>query len=300
MRNIRVYHVDAFTDQPFTGNTAGVVLDAEQLTGEEMQKIARELNLSESIFLLPSDQADIDYKVRYFTPTEEIPFCGHATIGLTWLLATELGLSQQQDGVVLGTGAGAIPVVWHQEHGHVQRVEMTQITPQIKSLPIDLQALSQMIGVPVDAIDPSYPIQLAHTGNWHLLIPVHTQQAIDQATPDLTALSKHNKEYQIATTHLFTFTPDAENDYDLYTRDFAPAIGIVEDPVTGAANGALTGYLYLNHIIPQDQITQLKIAQGRAIGRPGFLYVQAIPNGDHPIIKVAGTATITIRGTLDI
>lgn len=299
MRNIRVYHVDAFTDQPFTGNTAGVVLDAEQLTGEEMQKIARELNLSESIFLLPSDQADIDYKVRYFTPTEEIPFCGHATIGLTWLLATELGLSQQQDGVVLGTGAGAIPVVWHQEHGHVQRVEMTQITPQIKSLPIDLQALSQMIGVPVDAIDPAYPIQLAHTGNWHLLIPVHTQQAIDQANPDLIALSQHNRQHQIATTHLYTFTPDQE--YDLYTRDFAPAIGIAEDPVTGAANGALTGFLYVNGIIPKDQTTTLKIAQGHAIGRPGLLYVQAIPNGvDTPIIKVAGAATITIRGELSI
>lgn len=299
MQNIRVYHVDAFTDQPFTGNTAGVVLDAEQLTGEEMQKIARELNLSESIFLLPSDQADIDYKVRYFTPTEEIPFCGHATIGLTWLLATELGLSQQQDGVILGTGAGAIPVVWHQEHGHVQRVEMTQITPQIKSLPIDLQALSQMIGVPVDAIDPSYPIQLAHTGNWHLLIPVHTQQAIDQANPDLIALSQHNRQHQIATTHLYTFTPDQE--YDLYTRDFAPAIGIAEDPVTGAANGALTGFLYVNGIIPQDQTTTLKIAQGHAIGRPGLLYVQAIPNGvDTPIIKVAGAATITIRGELSI
>lgn len=74
MRTIRVYHVDAFTDQPFTGNTAGVVLDAEHLSSLEMQQIARELNLSESVFLLPSDQADIDYKVRYFTPTEEIPF----------------------------------------------------------------------------------------------------------------------------------------------------------------------------------------------------------------------------------
>lgn len=208
-------------------------------------------------------------------------------------------MSQQQDGVVLGTGAGAIPVVWHQENGHVQRVEMTQITPQIKSLPVDLQALSQMIGVPVDAIDPAYPIQLAHTGNWHLLIPVHTQQAIDQANPDLIALSQHNRQHQIATTHLYTFTPDQE--YDLYTRDFAPAIGIAEDPVTGAANGALTGFLYVNGIIPQDQTTTLKIAQGHAIGRPGLLYVQAIPNGvDTPIIKVAGAATITIRGELSI
>ncbi len=273
MRTIRVYHVDAFTDQPFTGNTAGVVLDAEHLSSLEMQQIARELNLSESVFLLPSDQADIDYKVRYFTPTEEIPFCGHATIGLTWLLATELGLSQQQDGVVLGTQAGAIPVVWHQQDGKVQRVEMTQVTPQIQPFTIDLTILSAMIGVPVNAID--------------------------QANPDLIALSEHNRQHQIATTHLYTFTPDQE--YDLYTRDFAPAIGIAEDPVTGAANGALTGFLYLNGIIPQDRTTALQIAQGHAIGRPGLLYVQAIPNGvDTPIIKVAGAATITIRGELSI
>jgi PhzF family phenazine biosynthesis protein len=299
LRRIRVYHVDAFTDQPFTGNTAGVVLDAEYLSTQEMQQIARELNLSESVFLLPSDQANIDYKVRYFTPTEEIPFCGHATIGLTWLLATELGLSQRQDGVVLGTQAGAIPVVWHQQDGKVQRVEMTQVTPQIQPFAIDLTTLSAMIGVPVDAIDPAYPIQLAHTGNWHLLIPVHTQQAIDQANPDLIALSQHNRQHQIATTHLYTFTPDQE--YDLYTRDCAPAIGIAEDPVTGAANGALTGFLYLNGMIPQDQTTALTIAQGHAIGRPGLLYVQAIPHGvDTPIIKVAGAAIITIRGELSI
>lgn len=299
MRRIRVYHVDAFTDQPFTGNTAGVVLDAEHLSNQEMQQIAREMNLSESVFLLPSDQVDIDYKVRYFTPTEEIPFCGHATIGLTWLLATELGLSQQQNGVVLGTQAGAIPVVWHQQDGKVQQVEMTQVTPQIQPFTIDLNTLSAMIGVPVDAINPAYPIQLAHTGNWHLLIPVHTQQAIDEANPDLIALNQHNRQHQIATTHLYTFTPDQE--YDLYTRDFAPAIGIAEDPVTGAANGALTGFLYLNGMIPQDRTTALQIAQGHAIDRPGLLYVQAIPNGvDTPIIKVAGAATITIRGELSI
>lgn len=299
MRNIRVYHVDAFTDQPFTGNTAGVVLDAEQLTDSEMQHIAKELNLSESVFLLPSDQADVDYNVKYFTPTEEIPFCGHATIGLTWLLATELGLAKQQEGVVLGTKAGHIPVVWQTENSKVQKVEMTQITPQIKDFPVELNTLSAILGVPVDAIDPTYPIQLAHTGNWHLLIPMRNSQDIDAATPNLIALSQHNQQHQIATTHLYTFTPD--KDYDLYTRDFAPAIGIAEDPVTGAANGALTGFLYLNQIIPQDQTTALKIAQGHAIGRPGFLDVQAIPNGlDAPIIKVAGAATITIRGVLNI
>lgn len=298
MREIRVYHVDAFTTQKFGGNTAGVVLDAEQLTEKEMQNIAMELNLPESVFLLPTEKKDVDYKVKYFTPAEEIDFCGHATVGLTWLLSTEFGLGENQDGIVLETNIGNIPVVWHKEEGQVVSVEMTQVVPKTKDISIDLNELSQLIGVQTEQINLDYPIKLANTGNWHLLVPIKEQRNIDEAMPNMAALAKHNKDHAISTTHLYAFK--TEKDVDIYTRDFAPGIGINEDPVTGSANGALAGFLYLEGFISQTETTTLKIAQGDAIGRPGTLNVTVIPNGVEPTIKVAGAATITIRGILSI
>ncbi|MCL1701512.1 PhzF family phenazine biosynthesis protein [Lysinibacillus sp. Bpr_S20] len=298
MRDIRVYHVDAFTTEKFGGNTAGVVPDADTLSEVEMQSIAKELNLPETVFILPSNNEEIDYKVRYFTPTEEVNFCGHATVGLTWLLATEFSLAEEKEGIVLETNIGRVPVVWHKENGKVINVEMTQVTPKTQDINIDMEELSQLIGVHTESIDLTYPIKLANTGVWHLLVPIKDQIDIDNAVPDLTALGKHNKEHKISTTHLYTFTNLQE--YELYTRDFAPGIGIPEDPVTGAANGALAGFLYLEGIIPQGEITYLTIAQGNAIGRPGTLYVTVIPNESEPVIKVAGAATVTIRGILTI
>lgn len=298
MEEIRVYHVDAFTREKFGGNTAGIVLDAEKLSEIEMQSIAKELNLSESVFLLPSNKEEIDYKVKYFTPVEEINFCGHATVGLTWLLATEFGLSEKKEGIVLETNIGKVPVMWHKENDNLIDVEMTQVTPKTQDFKIDLEELSRLIGVKTESIDPAYPIKLANTGNWHLLVPMKNQMDIDNATPDLVALGKCNKEHNISTTHLYTFNNLKE--CDLYTRDFAPGIGIPEDPVTGAANGALAGFLYLEGVLPQSETTHLKIAQGDAIGKAGRLYVTVIPNQSEPVIKVAGAATITIRGILTL
>ncbi|WP_144486053.1 PhzF family phenazine biosynthesis protein [Bacillus pumilus] len=298
MRDIRVYHVDAFTTEKFGGNAAGIMLDGDLLTEDEMQNIAKELNLPESVFLLPAHDKEADYRVKYFTPTEEVNFCGHATVGLTWLLATELGLAKEKTGVVLETKIGNVPVVWHEENGTVTDVEMTQVTPKTRDFMIDLEELSDMLGVSSDRIDPSYPIKLANTGNWHLLVPMKHQQDIDQAAPNLAALGKMNKEQNITTTHLYTFHTTKE--VDLYTRDFAPGIGIPEDPVTGAANGALAGYLYLEGIISQQETTHLNIAQGDAIGRPGNLRITVMPNESKPVIKVAGAAVITIRGVLTI
>lgn len=296
MRNIRVYHVDAFTKESFSGNPAGVVLDAELLTEGEMQKIASELNLPESAFLLSSDKPEVDYRVRYFTPTEEINFCGHATVGLSWLLATEFGFMEKADGVNIETNIGIIPIKWKMENGQLSAVEMTQIAPQTKELSIETDVLCKLVGIAKEDLDSTYPIKLANTGNWHLLVPVKSQAAIDAALPDLMALGKHNKTYEISTTHLFTFNTDGN--HDLYTRDFAAGVGIPEDPVTGSANGALAGYLYLEKFLPQTDTSSLTIIQGNSMGRPGTLYVTVEPAENSPIIKVAGAAVVSIRGTL--
>jgi trans-2,3-dihydro-3-hydroxyanthranilate isomerase len=298
MKQIRVCHIDAFTKNPFEGNPAGVVPDASDLTETQMQKIANELNLPESAFLQPSANPEADFRVRYFTPQEEINFCGHATVGSAWLLATEYGWAEKADHIIFETNVGLIPVQWEKSEGKIIMVTMTQISPKVKEMEFDRTEIANLVGIPPEQLDDRYPIKLANTGNWHLIVPVKTNQAIDSATPKWEQLAILNKKHSISTTHLFSF--DAKPGFNLYTRDFAPAIGIPEDPVTGSANGALAGYLVLEGILNKDETHQLTIGQGDAINRQGTLFVTILPNENDVIIKVGGSAHVTIDGMLRI
>jgi trans-2,3-dihydro-3-hydroxyanthranilate isomerase len=260
MKKIRVYHIDAFTNKPFEGNPAGVIPDANDLSVNQMQKIANELNLPESAFLLPSTNPNADFRVRYFTPKEEINFCGHATLGSAWLLAKEYGWAEKADQIVFETNVGLIPVQWEKSEDKINVVTMTQISPKVQEIKFDSSEIAHLLGITPDQLDDRFPIKLAYTGNWHLIVPVKTNVAIDSASPKLDQLALFNKEHSISTTHLFTF--DAKPGLNLYTRDFAPAIGIPEDPVTGSANGALAGYLVLEGILNKNETHQLTIGQG--------------------------------------
>ncbi|GED71080.1 hypothetical protein BRE01_47820 [Brevibacillus reuszeri] len=296
MNALKVYHVDAFTKKPFAGNPAGVIPDASTLTLPQMQQIANELNLPESAFLLPSSHPEADYRIRYFSPTVEIDFCGHATVASTWVLATEFGWLEKGNRLVFETNVGLIPVELEAQDGQLQRVKMTQITPSVKEIDLNLEEVARMVGIRIDDIDARYPMKLASTGGLHLLVPVQTKEAINQAVPSLAELATMNQEHGITTTHLFTW--DAPDGYNLYTRDFAPAIGIPEDPVTGAANGALAGYLAIENLLPAGEEHHLVIGQGHAINRPGTLYITIDTSAQDPVIRVAGEAHITIAGEI--
>lgn len=296
MRKVKVYHVDAFTTVPFSGNPAGVVPDAAGLTNQEMESIARELNMSETAFLLRGD-SDADFRVRYFTPTSEIDFCGHATVGASWLLATEFGWAKQKAQLVFKTNVGIVPVEWTtKENGDVETVFMRQISPRVQHIDLSAEEVARLLGVDVTSLDRNLPIRLGYTGNWHLLVPLASRKAIDEARPLLTELAEVNTRQNAVTTHLFTFDCDPDL-YDLYTRDFGPAVGIPEDPITGAANGALAGYLVLEGILDRAQRHKLRIAQGDVMGRPGTVHVDILP-GMEPEIRVGGSAVVTIQGEL--
>lgn len=296
MKLVNVYHVDAFTQDPFTGNPAGVVPDADTLTVQQMQRIANELNLPESAFLMPSEHPEADFRIRYFTPTTEIDFCGHATVGSSWLLATERGWLEKGRPIVFETNVGLIPVALDIEAGKLQKVTMTQIAPSVQDIDVNREEVARMVGIRPEDLDDRYPMKLASTGGLHLLVPVRTHEAIDRAVPLLSELEALNKQHRITTTHLFSW--DAPEGYDVYTRDFAPAIGIPEDPVTGAANGALSGYLALEGFLEKGKVHHLVIGQGHAIGRPGTLYVTVEHVGEHPVIYVGGEVHVTIAGQL--
>ncbi|WP_128896151.1 PhzF family phenazine biosynthesis protein [Longirhabdus pacifica] len=297
MRKIRVYQVDAFTDKKFSGNAAGVVLDGDELSVKEMQHIAAELNQSETVFLLKTKHHGADYKVKYYTPKEEINFCGHATVALGWLLATHFRYGEIANEIILETNIGLVPLTLIKEEQRVVQIEMTQIAPEIKEINMHQTEAASLLGIQAEDIHDDYPIKLASTGNWHLLIPVKNQSAIDHAKPNFTALADHNRKYGISTTHLFTFQTD-EAEYDLYTRDFLPAIGLQEDPVTGAANGALAGYLMKEGFLDAKMPHHLTIGQGNAMGRPGTLHVNVEMKNNQPVVKVAGSAVVVMEGTL--
>jgi PhzF family phenazine biosynthesis protein len=299
MKQISIYHVDAFTSKPFTGNPAGVVPQADGLSDVDMQNIAREMNLPETAFLLPPNHPDADFQVRFFTPANEIDFCGHATIGSSWMMATQYGFAEKSDRLVLQTNIGLVPVVWNKENGRLTAVVMTQVTPRVREADLTAEQTAQLLGLQASDIDTRYPIRLGYTGNWHLLVPVTSRAAIDNSRPDMANLEKLNREQQAVTTHLFTFDTESM-DCDVYTRGYGPAVGIPEDPVTGSANGALAGYLVLEGIWDPEKVHQSIFGQGDAMKRPGRLSITITPSSTGPVIQVGGAAIPTISGTLTL
>lgn len=296
-----MYLVDAFTASPFGGNPAGVIPEADGLTDEQMQQIAREIHASETAFVFrDADQGDVN--IRYFTPTDEIDFCGHATVAASWILATEYGWGEKAERVVLSTKIGLVPVAWQKENETLIAVEMTQVPPQVKDAPIEVVELCRLLGISTADVDDRYPIRLAYTGNWSLLVPLRTRRAVDASTPLFDELTTMNREHGISGVHLFTWDTDglvepvSGSRYDLYTRDFSPAVGILEDPVTGSANGALVGCLALVGAV--NMPASLTIAQGHSMGRPGTLYARVAAGQEAPIVQIGGRAVPVIRGSM--
>lgn len=211
-------------------------------------------------------------------------------------MATKYNWIDKDDKIVFESNIGKIPVKWLMENNQLTQVSMTQVRPQVKSIDISPAVVADLVGIHETDIDDRYPIKIANTGVPHLMVPVKTRQAIDQAEPNLNELKKMNNDFNISTTHLFTL--DTNGQFDIYTRDFCPNIGIDEDPVTGAANGALGGYLYLENILAQQERHQLMIGQGHTINRPGILYVTITPDAENAVIEVAGAAVVSIEGKI--
>ncbi len=276
MKSYPVYLVDAFTARPFGGNPAGVVLDARGMAEAQMLLVARELKHSETAFVLPSRTAD--YRVRFFTPTQEVDLCGHATVASAWVLASEgrlkAGRARQE------TNVGVLELDIDRE-----RVLMEQAPPRVEPAGVDPGDLAAILGVP--AIDAARPLQKAYTGNWTLIVPMPDERAINLCQPKFTELAALSLELGVTSIHLFTLEPDGT----LYSRCFAPAVGVNEDPVTGTANGALGGYLVLNGIARGPRF---RARQGDAMGRPGELEVYATAKE----VRVGGKAVILSRGSI--
>jgi PhzF family phenazine biosynthesis protein len=297
----RLYQIDAFTNRPFSGNPAGVVANAEGLTEGQMQAIARELNNSETAFLLPPLGPDHDVHVRFFTPTTEVPICGHATISAHYVRALEgapAGVTRQL------TGAGVLPVEIEKKPEVGVRIWMTQKPATFEHiLTVDQRGrLLRALNLSADALATFGEVQVVSTGHSKVMVPLRSRAALEALRPDLAILSTLSIE--LGCNGYYPFTLDAPSVGTFSSgRMFAPAIGIAEDPVTGNAAGPLGAYLLRTGLVVPgvDARVTFVVGQGEAMGRPGSILVEVARSSPRAVIdvRIAGQAVVVFKSELE-
>ena len=299
MKKYKVYQIDSFTDKKFTGNPAGVVLDAEGLTEAQMLSIAREMNNSETAFIFETPTQDYDVEVRFFTPVAEVPICGHATVASHYVRAMEKGLENCR--VVQKTKAGILPVdIEKTADGY--NVTMTQGEIKIHT-PFDAQTvenIAQALGITVQDIRSDCPVTIASTGFGKVMVAIKSDEMLQSLKPDMSKLVEISKRINCNGYYVFTI---GENRKDLvHGRMFAPISGINEDPVTGNANGPLGAYLVHYGIVPNDgKYLEFSIEQGRAMGRCGNMTVMVdIAEGKPTLAKIKGGAVAAFCAEIEL
>jgi trans-2,3-dihydro-3-hydroxyanthranilate isomerase len=268
--------VDVFTATPLEGNQLGVFPDALGVPSEHMQRLARELNLSETVFVLPAE-AGGDARVRIFTPRHELPFAGHPVLGCAFVVGDAL----DRNTVRLETGLGLIPIELEREDGRIVFGRMQQVIPDWRPYEREGELLAALgverSGLPVEA----YP-----NGPLHVFAELESEQAVARLKPNYAALA----ELGGVAANCFAGAGTSWK-----TRMFAPAGGVFEDPATGSAAGPLAIHLARHGRIAFGE--QIEIRQGAEVGRPSVLYARAEGSGDRiDRVEVGGSAVIVARG----
>lgn len=299
MRKYKLYQIDSFTDKKFFGNPAGVVYDAKGLTDEEMQKIAREMNNSETAFIFLERNNEYDVQVRFFTPSNEVPICGHATIAAHYVIALENGFTEKKI-IKQKTGAGILDV-------EIKPIEksytMTMTQGEISFGDIieneNLDVLIDALGIAKSDLINEAPVQIVSTGHSKVMIGIKEYNQLHYLKPDMKKLKELSELIKCNGYFVFTFDTGEEG---VLTkgRMFAPAIGIEEDPVTGNANGPLGAYIvkYKLAKISGDKFRFVG-KQGMSIKRDGQMTVEVTIKNENPEkVKITGKAVTVFKTEL--
>ena len=297
MAERRALLVDAFTDEPLTGNVAGVVPAAEGLTEAQMRAAARELGASETAFVLPPTDAAADRRLRCFSPTHEVDLCGHATVAAHAHLhetgALDTGEHTVETGVgVLDVEVRADGVVW-----------LAGTEPTVTTVAADLDRVAAALGVDDAAlrdVGADLPVAVASTGLPYLVVPVNFLSRLGEADPDDDAVTSLADEYGAAGVYAFTFDA-VERASTLHGRAFVPGLGVSEDPVTGTASGAVAAYCRAVGAF-DDPPAEIRCEQGHFLDRPGVVRVQVETDGSDAAerVWVGGEAATSLDGTLSV
>ena len=292
MASFPFFQADAFASEPLHGNPCAVVLDADPLTSDQMQAVAREQNLSETAFILHSDKADV--RARYFTPAEEIPLAGHPTIASihTLIEANRIKLTGEQTRISLELKAGIVPVDVLSAEGQPREIVMTQLKPKfLSTVPHDRAA--SVFGLSTEDLVTGRPVQVVSTGTPQLMVPVQALDCLRKIQVDIDALAKLRREFLFFSVHLF-----AKINSGTFARHFAGPPDVFEDPFTGSATGGMGAYLWHYGLI---DVPDFLASQGAWMQRPGQARVRVLgPRNDISAVQVGGEAVTVIAGTLHL
>ncbi|GHF30620.1 PhzF family phenazine biosynthesis protein [Deinococcus metalli] len=283
--------VRAFTATPGQGNRAGVVLDAAALTDAEMQALATYLDAPETVFVIRMGDGRV--RVRYFTPTCEVAFCGHATVALGLMLA-QAGY-WAGEALELETLSGRVPLRLISDAGVPVQVWMRQHRHESRLLPTTLRSrLADALGISDRMVHRGLPLAAASSGQWSAFVPLLDAVILDGLDPDLPAIEQLSEELDVES--VYAYAPMGVNRFA--ARDFAPRVGIPEDPVTGSAGGALMGLLAHHGRLPvRSGRAAGMVYQGHAVGSPGEVEVEVEVDGTQVVaIHVGGCAVLEREG----
>jgi trans-2,3-dihydro-3-hydroxyanthranilate isomerase len=297
------YTADVFTDRPFGGNQLAVFPHAEGLTPQQMQQIAKEFNLSETVFVLPPQTPTGTRWLKIFTPNAEVPFAGHPTVGTAYVLGAigEVALDRAVTQIVFEEGVGAVPVKIFAEDGKPTYTELSAAKmPEFNSEVAPLNDLAAMLSLDVaDLRSGDFAAQGVSCGMAFLFIPLTSRAALQKAKLDRQLWEKLLGNAWANNVYIFCNEPELP-DSNLRARMFAPALGISEDPATGAAATALAGYLGVRDETIEGTLVWV-VEQGFEIDRPSLLRVEADKHqGEIQAIRVGGASVMMSEGWMEI
>ena len=290
--NHRFYTLDVFTTTRFQGNPLAVITDGDELSNDQMMAIAREMNLSETVFVQkPTDDRALA-RLRIFTTKEELKLAGHPVIG-TWFLLAELGVVPAQEGgvhVLQQTGAGVLPVEIRFKDGRPQRVTMTQTDACLKPSRIDKKKLMTALGLSAKDLHPKLPVEFVSTGIYNLMVPLRNRAALSRIEMNIMEMSRLLGK-KAALAYCFT----VGGNHSVHARGMMPW-ELYEDAATGSAAGSLGAYLVRHGVLGAGHT--LRIAQGVEMGRPSEIEVEVSQTRNKLTPRVSGAAVKVFEGVI--
>jgi trans-2,3-dihydro-3-hydroxyanthranilate isomerase len=294
MQKLRFYILDVFAEEKYAGNQLAVVRDAADISDSQMQKITKEMNYSETTFILSDEPREGGYDVRIFTPAAEVPFAGHPTLGTAFVIRHEIA-KQAVDTINLNLKVGQIPVSFSYSDGKPDVLWMRQIEPVFGQTIVSTD-MSDVLSLDGGDVEERFPIKEVSTGMFFVIVPLKTLDAVKRAKV------VRDKYFQLIENlqakAILVFCPQTYNhDNDLNVRVFCDFVGIPEDPATGSGNGCLAAYLVKHRYFAKDQI-DIRVEQGYEISRPSLLYLRAENKRGKIDVSVGGKVVMVAKGQL--
>ncbi len=293
MENLTFYIVDVFAEEKYSGNQLCVIRGGHDLSDIEMQRIAKEVNYSETTFILSEEEVDGGYDVRIFTPKEEVPFAGHPTLGTAFIIQQKI-IFEPVEKVVLNLKVGRIPVTLNYDGGDVSMLWMKQNAPTFGRL-FDPLKIVNTLSLDTTDLDDRFPIQEVSTGLPFIIVPLKNLDAVKRARI-VRGAEYYDLIKDTEAKAVFIFCPETYSDEnDLNARMFADYYGVPEDPATGSANGCLNAWLVKHRYFGESKI-DVRVEQGYEIGRPSLLYLKGEEIEGKIHVNVGGKVVTVAKG----